>query len=299
MKKKLIILGGATAVGKTKLSVKLAKKFKSQIISADSRQFYKELNIGVAKPSKLEIKKVIHHFIGHISIEQSYSVGEYEEDGLKLINRLFKKHNILFLCGGSGLYIDAICEGLNTFPKINKKIKEKINSDLKQKGLDFLNEELKSIDLKTYKKIDKQNSRRVIRALEVYRSSGVPYSFYIKKEKKVRDFKTLFITLTKSRKNLYENINDRVDQMITAGLINEAKKLYRHKHTQGLNTIGYQEIFKYLDKKISLERAINEIKKNTRRYAKRQINWFNKKKYHQFDVDGEEDIIEFIKNQNK
>ena len=295
MKKTLIIIGGPTAIGKTKLAIKLAQEWKSEIISADARQFYKELNIGVAKPSKKDLNIIPHHFIGHISIQDSYSVGHYEKDTLKLLDKLFKKHNILFVCGGSGLYIQSICEGLNYFPKVTAKIKQAINHKLITKGLYSLKEELKSIDIETYKKIDKKNPRRITRALEICRSSEKPYSFYTNKKIPKRDFQTLYITLNTPRKLLYDNINNRVDEMIKNGLMKEAEILYEHKNKQALQTIGYQEIFKYIDQEISLEEAVEQIKKNTRRYAKRQITWFKQKKYHPLESIEEESIYDFIK----
>ena len=287
MKKTLIIIGGPTAVGKTKLAIKLAHQLQSYIISADSRQFYKELNIGVAKPSKLDICKTPHHFIGHKSIHNDYSVGEYEQDALLIINKLFKQKDILLVCGGSGLYIDALCEGLHQFPEINKTVKKKLEEDLQKKGLITLTKELKKNDPKTYKKIDTKNPRRVIRALEVYRSSGKPYSFYLQKKKKKRNFNTLFIALQKKRETLYRLINARVDKMIDDGLLAEVKSLYPYKDKKALQTIGYQEIFKYLDQKTTINEAVEEIKKNTRRYAKRQINWFKQKKYYQIQEEQE------------
>tara|TARA_B100000902_G_C27289387_1_gene906297 strand:- start:243 stop:1136 length:894 start_codon:yes stop_codon:yes gene_type:complete len=293
--KKLIVIGGPTAVGKTNIAIKLAEKFNSEIISADARQFYKELNIGVAKPTYKQLKKIKHHFISHLSIQQKYSVGQYEHDSLKLFNQLFAKNDILFLCGGSGLYIDAICEGLNEFPEISNNIKEKTNSDFNQKGLDFLIQELKENDIETYHKIDLKNHRRVIRAIEVYRASSTPYSHYINKKKKKRNFSTTYIKLTNNREDIYTCINKRVDMMIKKGLINEAKKLYQYHQLPALKTIGYQEVFSYLEGKISKNNMIEEIKKNTRRYAKRQINWFNKQKYTAFNINDNDKMIEFIK----
>ena len=295
MKKKIIIIGGPTAIGKTALTIRLAKEWKTEIISADARQFYKELNIGVAKPSNKELNTVPHHFIGHISIEKNYSVGQYEQDALTKLSELFKKHNVIFVCGGSGLYIQAICNGLNDFPEINRDVKIKLKYDLINKGLDHLIIELKKNDIETYHKIDKKNPRRVLRALEVYRSSGKPYSFYTKQEKNTRDFEAIYIALNTDREILYKQINDRVDKMIENGLMKEAKNLYNYKDKQALNTIGYQELFEHFNQKISLDKAIDQIKQNTRRYAKRQITWFNKEMYNHFTSNQEELIIDFIK----
>ena len=297
MKKTLIIIGGPTAIGKTNLAIKLAKQFKSEIISADARQFYKELNIGVAKPSKYQLKSIKHHFINNISIEDSYSVGKYEQEGLQLIDKLFRKYDVLFLCGGSGLYIDALCEGLNKFPTINPNIKEQIDKDLNEKGLDFLNAELKMVDIETYEKIDNKNPRRVIRALEVFRSSKKPYSFYLTKEKEKRNFHKLFIGLTDDRETIYNNINQRVNQMIEDGLIDEVKKLYNYRHYKSLQTIGYQEVFDYLQNLMSHSELISKIQQNTRRYAKKQMNWFNKEKYIQIKPKDEKGILKLIKSQ--
>ncbi|MBE37732.1 MAG: tRNA (adenosine(37)-N6)-dimethylallyltransferase MiaA [Flavobacteriales bacterium] len=294
--KKLIIIGGPTAIGKTEAAIQLADKFHSEIISTDARQFYKELNVGVAKPTSLDLKKIKHHFIGHISIKQKYSVGQFEKDSLELLEQLFKNKDILFLCGGAGLYIDAVCEGLNKFPIIQENIKEKINSDFKLKGLNCLVEELKKNDLDTYNKIDLNNHRRIIRAVEVFRASGKPYSYYINKKKNKRNFSTTYISLTNNREYIYNNINKRVDKMIENGLIDEAKKLYKYNHLQALQTIGYKEVFQYIESKLSKINMIEEIKKNTRRYAKRQINWFNQKKYTPFNSNSNKKIIEFIKN---
>ena len=294
--KKIVIIGGPTAIGKTNFAIELAKRFNSEIISADSRQFYQELNIGVAKPSKTQLKEVKHHFINNISIKNKYSIGEYEKNSLQLTYKLFKKHKILFVCGGSGLYINALCEGLHEFPIIDKQVEKKTREDLMKMGIEFLNQELKKNDIETYKKIDKNNPRRIARAIEVYRSSGKPYSYYINKKKKKRSFKTIFISLIDSRETIYNNINKRVDNMIQNGLIDEAKKLYDYKDLQALQTIGYQEVFQYLEKNLTSEKMIAEIKKNTRRYAKKQINWFKHEKYLKFKITEEKKIIDLIKD---
>ena len=278
MKKKIIVIGGPTAIGKTELTIKLAEKWKTEIISADSRQFYKELNIGVAKPSSKELNTVPHHFIGHISIETKYSVGQYETDVLKKITTLFKKHNVIFVCGGSGLYIQAICDGLNDFPEINHEVKIQLKHDLIKKGLEHLIRELKKNDIETYLKIDKKNPRRVLRALEVYRASGKPYSFYTKQKKITRNFETIYIGLNTDRQILYERINNRVDKMIEDGLVEEARKLFKYRDLNALNTVGYKELFEYINNNNQIEDTVELIKRNTRRFAKRQITWFTKDK---------------------
>lgn len=295
-KKKLIVLAGPTAIGKTNLSIELAEEFKTEIISADGRQFYKELNIGVAKPSPEQLQKIKHHFIGNISITQNYSIRQYETDGIQLLNNLFKKYNMLFLCGGSGLYIDAICEGLSDFPEVKDEVRHKIIKEYEANGIHYLQSRLKKIDLETYKSIDTNNPRRLIRALEVCEVSEKPFSYYKKLKKGKRDFQTLFISLTENRDLLYQKINHRTEEMIKNGLLQEVKSLYQHKYCHALHTIGYQEMFKYIDNINSLETTIDEIKKNSRRYAKRQITWFKKPKYQQYNINQKEDIKELIRN---
>ena len=295
-KKKLIVLAGPTAIGKTSLAIELAEEFKTEIISADGRQFYKELNIGVAKPSQEQLQKIKHHFIGNISIKQNYSIRRYEQDGIQLLNNLFNKYNMLFLCGGSGLYIDAICEGLSHFPEVKDEIRSKLIQEYEEKGIRYLQTKLKKIDLETYESIDMYNPRRLIRALEICEISEKPFSYYKKLKKEKRNFQTLFISLTENRDLLYHKINTRTQKMIKNGLIEEAKSLYPYKDYQALQTIGYQEIFQYLENQYSIDKAIDEIQKNSRRYAKRQFTWFKKPKYQQYNINQKEDIKELIKN---
>ena len=295
-KNKLVVLAGPTAIGKTSLSIELAEEFKTEIISADGRQFYKELNIGVAKPSQEELKKIKHHFIGNISIKQNYSIRKYEQEGIQLLNNLFQKYNMLFVCGGSGLYIDAICEGLSHFPEVKEEVRLKLIQEYKEKGIHHLQKKLQKNDIETYESIDKENPRRLIRALEVCEVSEKPFSYYKKLKKEKRNFQTLFISLTESRDLLYQKINTRTQTMINNGLLEEAKSLYQYKNYQALQTIGYQEMFQYLDNRYSLSKAIDEIQKNSRRYAKRQLTWFKKAKYQQYNINQKEDIKELIKN---
>ena len=297
MKKKiLIVLAGPTAIGKTSLAIELAKEFKTEIISADSRQFYKELNIGVAKPSKAQLKQIKHHFIGHLSVQKNYSIGNYETDSLQLINNLFNKHDILLLCGGSGLYVDAICEGLSPFPKVSNAIRNRLKQEYEEKGIQKLQKRLKKIDLESYMSIDKNNPQRLIRALEISEVGKKPFSYYKKLKKEKRNFQTLYIALNEKREILYEKINNRAQKMINDGLFKEAKNLYKYKDFPALQTIGYQEIFKNLENIYSLDKAIDEIKKNSRRYAKRQITWFKKAKYNQYNINQKEDIKKLIRN---
>lgn len=296
----LICVVGATAIGKTSLAVKLAQAFSTEIISADSRQFFKEMTIGTAVPSKQELSAAPHHFIQNKSIFEAYSVGDFERDAIALLENLFKKNQIVIMVGGSGLYVDAVVKGLDNFPKVPSDIREQLNLELNEKGLEALQNELRNADPIYFEKVDIQNPHRVIRALEIYRATGKPYSSFLKQENIQRDFNTLFIGLTINREIIYERINHRVDTMIEEGLIDEAKSLLQYKEENALQTVGYRELFEYFEGKISLEEAILEIKKNTRRFAKRQNTWFKKNEaIHWFDYDTEvSEIINFINEKN-
>ena len=277
MSKSIITIVGPTGIGKTDLSIFLAKSLKSEIISADSRQFYKEIPIGTAAPSKNELNHIKHHFIHNKSIKENYSVGEFEMEALSKIKTLHEKYNTLIVVGGSGLYINSILYGLNDFPKIDSKVRMDLNKDLKDNGIEFLQNELKNNDALSYSKIDIKNPHRLIRALEIFRGTGSTYSSFINNSKKQkREFKIINIGLTADRKIIYERINKRVDNMIENGLIKEAKMVYKHKALNALKTVGYKELFEYLSGECTLDMAIDEIKKNTRRFAKRQITWFKK-----------------------
>ena len=274
MYKYLISIVGPTAIGKTSLAIQLAEKYSTEIISADSRQFYREMNIGTAKPSVSELNSTKHHLINNKSVVDNYSIGEFEQDAIKQISNIHSRSNIAVLVGGSGLYLDVINYGLDQIPKTEKNIRNSLNNDFESKGLIYLQNKLKKVDLITYNNIDLNNSRRIIRALEVTISSGKPYSSFLNKKKVNRDFKVIEIGINAERELVYQRINNRVDDMVNQGLINEVKKLIKYKHLNSLNTIGYKEIFRYLNGDISLEFAVNEIKKNSRRFAKRQITWF-------------------------
>ncbi len=295
--KYLITIVGPTAIGKTATSIALARFFNSEIISADARQFYKEMSIGTAVPSPSELDKVPHHFIHHISIEKDYSVGDYEMDAIQLIENKFKQKDKLFLVGGSGLYIDAVLKGLDDFPIIAPKIREELQKVFLESGISTLQKKLQQLDPGYYKVVDKNNAHRLIRALEVCIGSGKPYSSFLKKKSKKRNFNVLKIGLKADRELLYGRINNRVDLMMEAGLLNEAKELYDRRHLNALQTVGYKELFSFLNKEISLEKAIEEIKKNSRRYAKRQLTWLRKDteiKWFEFDEDVN-NIIKHIK----
>ena len=272
----LITVIGPTAIGKTALAVSLAEYFKTEVISSDSRQFYKEMAIGTAVPTEKERKGIPHHFVQHISVETPYSVGRYEQDALLLLSQLFKKYTHLVLVGGSGLYTSAILEGLDAFPEIKPGIREELNNAFKEGGIAILQNRLQQLDPKYYELVDQHNPHRLIRALEVCLSSGKPYSSYLDQPKPPRPFTPVLVGLTTERETLYARINERVDQMMSRGLLKEAELLFPRRHYNALQTVGYQELFNYLEGNCSLEEAVSEIKKNTRRFAKRQLTWYKK-----------------------
>jgi tRNA dimethylallyltransferase len=276
MNKTLIAIVGPTAIGKTSLSIALAKHFQTEIISADSRQFFKEMSIGTAAPTKEEIDQAHHHFINHKSIHDHYSVGDFEKEALKLLENLFEKNDIVIMVGGSGLYLDAVLKGLDDFPDIDSSIREALNSRLTSEGLEVLQNELKHLDKKAFESISIDNPHRVIRALEVSIGTGKPYSSYLTRKQKSRPFNTMTVGLTADRSIVYDRINTRVDIMMDKGLLEEVKALHPYKHLNSLNTVGYKELFRYLEGQYDLETAVSEIKKNTRRFAKRQLTWWRK-----------------------
>ncbi len=272
--KKIIIITGPTAVGKTDASIELALQSNTEIISTDSRQLYKEMSIGTAKPESQDLQKVPHHFIDHISITQPYTVGDYMREARKKIHQLFENKNTIILTGGTGLYIKALLHGINEFPEVTKETLEKLEQDVKEKGIAFLQNELKEKDPVTYKIIDLQNPRRLVRALSIIRMSGKPYSFFINKKAPPLNYPTLYFVLNRPREVLYERINQRVDYMMAQGLLEEAELLYPHRDLRALQTVGYQELFEYIKGNYSKEQAISKIKQHTRNYAKRQLTWF-------------------------
>ncbi|QNL52525.1 tRNA (adenosine(37)-N6)-dimethylallyltransferase MiaA [Olivibacter sp. SDN3] len=295
MIKTLITIVGPTAIGKTALSIKIAQKFKTAIISADSRQFYREMNIGTAKPSSEELAAAPHFFINSLSIHDDYSAGDFEKEALAKIEELFQEKDQLVLVGGSGLFIKAICEGLDELPKPLPGIREKLNKLHQEKGLGHLQEELKKKDPLYYKSVDINNPQRVIRALEVYESTGKPFSSFHQRKTNVRPFEILKIGLNTDREQLYQRINRRVDQMMEEGLLEEVTALSPQHPLPPLLTVGYNELFDYLQGKYGLEVATEKIKQHTRQFAKRQITWFKKDhKTYWFDPQHETDIMSFI-----
>jgi len=272
----LITIVGPTAIGKTALSIQLANYFKSDIISCDSRQFYKEMKIGTAVPDPEELAAAKHHFIQNRSIFDDYNVGAFERDSLAKLDLLFKENPVQIMVGGSGLYVDAVLKGLDYFPEVPLEIRNKLISELKTEGLEVLQNRLKELDPETYNVIALDNPHRVLRALEVCISSGIPFSTFKNKPKAPRNFQSIKVGLKADREIIYDRINRRVDIMLENGLLEEAKELYPNKNLNALQTVGYRELFSYFKDDFTKEFAISEIKKNTRRFAKRQLTWFKK-----------------------
>ncbi len=278
----LIVIIGPTAIGKTTLSIALAKHFNCDIISCDSRQFYKEITVGTAVPSKDELQLAPHHFIQNKSIFENYTVGDFEKEALLKLDELFLKNNVQIIVGGSGLYVDAILKGLNYFPEVKPEIRNQVRIDYKEKGLDYLVSELQQLDKNYYDFIKKtnpqtfQNPHRMMRFIEVCLSSDKPYSSFLENEKVDRNFTPIIIGLNANREILYNRINLRVNSMLENGLLEEAKSIFQYKNLNALQTVGYQELFEFFENKNTLEFAIEEIKKNTRRFSKRQITWFKR-----------------------
>ena len=277
-KKYLICILGPTASGKTTLAIDIANYFNTEIISTDSRQFYKEMTIGTAKPTLEELSTIKHHFINTLSVNKKYTAGEYEHDALKTISTLFKTKDVVVMAGGSGLYINAVLFGIDPFPEIKKETREKILNLYKHKGLEGIKNELRNIDPEFYCEVDLDNPRRIMRAIEVRWASGTTYSSFRKEKPKQRNFEVIKIAFDYDRDVLYERINKRVDIMLKQGLEKEAKSLIKQKDYLALNTIGYKEFFEYFNNNIDFETTIELIKRNSRRYAKKQLTWFRKDK---------------------
>ena len=276
MSKYLIAIVGPTAIGKTALSIKIAQHFHTEIISADSRQFYKEMAIGTAVPDSDELVAATHHCIQHISIEDTYSVGHFEREAIQLIETLHKDNSYVTMVGGSGMYVDAVIKGLDEFPEVTPGIREQLATLHKEQGIEALQKLLKEKDPIYYDRVDINNHQRVSRALEVSLSANAPFSSFLDKPKPIRPFKTIKIGLSADREIIYDRINRRVDIMVANGLIDEVKSLLSRKHLNALQTVGYRELFEHFEGKISLEQAIENIKTNTRRFAKRQGTWYRK-----------------------
>lgn len=272
----LIVVGGATATGKTATGIQLAQHFETEILSCDSRQFYREMTIGTAKPNAEELAAATHHFINSLSVVEDYNVGDFERDAIKLLDKIFLKKDVALLVGGSGLFIRAICDGLDEFPKIPMEVKKEVENIFEKEGLVALQEAVKKADPIYYEKVDHQNPVRLMRALDVITTTGKPFSSFQNQPKKVRSFIPIYINVVMDRAQLYERINRRVDLMLEAGLLEEAKSLFPHKEKNSLQTVGYQEFMDYFIGEITLEEAVELVKRNSRRYAKRQMTWFRK-----------------------
>lgn len=274
--KTLLVILGPTAIGKTALSIQLAQQLDTAIISCDSRQFFKEMCIGTAVPSKEELAAAPHHFIQHRSIHQTYSVGAFERDALKTINDLFKTKESLILVGGSGLYIDAVCQGLDHFPSIDESLRQSLRQAYADNGMEWLQKEVKELDPAYWEVVDQQNAHRLLRCLEVCKQSGKTFSSFRKATQSERSFNIRYIGLEMPREQLYQRINQRVDSMMEEGLLEEAKNLLPHQHLNALQTVGYRELFAHFNGEYELDRAVELIQQNTRRFAKRQLTWFKR-----------------------
>ena len=287
---------GPTAVGKTSLGINTASHFSTEIVSGDSRQFYREMSIGTAKPTIEQLNHIKHHFINSHSINQLFSIGDFETEALQTLDEIFETKNIAILVGGSGMYINALLNGLDEMPEIDLSIREKLNTRLTNEGIESIKSQLREVDAEYFSQVDQHNPQRMVRGLEVFLSTGQKLSALRSKTKKNRSFNVIKIGLNTDREKLYQEINQRVDEMMAHGLLNEVSSLQEFRQLNALKTVGYNELFEYLDKKISLEQAVDAIKKNTRRFAKRQLTWFRKdEEIHWFEPTDQLEIINFIK----
>ena len=296
MDKYLVVIAGPTASGKTATAIQVAKALGTEIISADSRQFYKELPIGTAAPTKEEQSEVQHHMIHNLNVEDKYDVADYENDVLALLKKLYINYDTVVLTGGSGLFIDAVCKGLDSIPDISDEVRNKVNKLYEEGGLFALQNEVQRLDPEYYNIVDKYNPRRLQRAVEVCYQTGLTYSSFRNNTAKVRDFKIIKVALLWDRNELISRINLRVEKMVSEGLLEEAKAMYPKRHLNSLNTVGYKELFEHFDGKATLNEAIEHIKINTRQYAKRQMTWLRKNNdYQGFTIDEIPEMINYIK----
>jgi tRNA dimethylallyltransferase len=295
MTKTLVVVAGPTAVGKTATGIALAKRYGSEIISADSRQIYQETSIGTAVPSPEELAEVPHHFIQCISLEAYYNASMYEQDVLRTMEERFKKHDVIFMVGGSGLYINAVCFGIDELPTVDQQVRETLAQKFQEEGIESLREELKRVDPVSYERTDLNNHFRILKALEVSIQTGRPYSSFLTRSKKERDFRIIRLALDMDRSELYSRINNRVEGMIEAGLVDEVKGLERFREKNAMKTVGYREIFSYLDNKVSLDEAVDLIQRNSRKYARKQLTWFRKDDmYPWFHPEETEKMVDYI-----
>ncbi len=293
----LIVITGPTAVGKTIFSIKLAQHFNTEILSADSRQFYREMRIGTAYPEPEELAAVKHHFLGNLSISEDYNVARYETEAMALLDELFKKHQVLILSGGSGLYIDAISRGIDDLPDHDPTLREELKAELDEIGLEAFGEKLKALDPEYFEVVDLNNPNRLLRAIEVCIQTGKTYTSLRRNTKKERPFRIIKIGLNMERDLLFKRIEERVDRMMKNALLEEVKSLLPYRDHNALNTVGYKELFRYLDEEVSLEQAVENIKTNSRRYAKRQLTWFKRDTdIHWFEAGDVESVLKFLES---
>ncbi len=296
--KYLLVIAGPTGVGKTSAGIIIAKYFNAPIISADSRQFFKELEIGTAAPSQQQLNEVPHYFVLNKSIHEKFNASKYEVEVNQLLSKLFKNHSIVLLVGGSGLYIDAVCKGIDDLPSIDPDIRKQIQEKFNNEGIESLRRDLKIVDPETYNKIDLRNPKRIQKALEITLMTGKPYSSFLTFSKKRRNYKIIKIALDMERQDLYKIINNRVNRQIENGFVEEARQVYPFRELNALNTVGYKELFLYFEGKLSLDEAIISIQSNSRKYARKQLTWFRKDKtYTWFHPEDVQSIISFIKDQ--
>jgi len=300
VKKTLVILLGPTGVGKTELCLSLAEELNTEIVSCDSRQFFRELKIGTAAPTEAQMQRVKHHLVGNLSIFDYYSCGRFEIDALKKLDELFQSKEVVLMTGGSMLYIDAICKGIDDIPNVDQELRDSLHERYANEGIDNILAELKLLDPEYYDMVDKKNHKRIIHALEICLTSGKTFSSFRKETAKERPFDIIKIGLNLPREELYERINRRVDIMFEEGLMEEAKTYYPHRNLNSLNTVGYKELFEYFDGNWDLDFAKNMIKQNSRRYAKKQLTWFNRDKdINWFRPNQQEEILSFLKSRLK
>lgn len=295
MTKTLIVITGPTAVGKTAVSLDIAKHFGIPVINADSRQIFRELRIGTARPTEEEMQQVKHYFVGTLGIDDYYSASIYEQQVLELLDKEFQSHDFALLSGGSMMYIDAVCDGIDDIPTVDDATRALMKQRLKEEGLETLCEELRRLDPEYYEIVDRQNPRRVVHALEICTMTGTTYTSFRKRSRKERPFRIVKIGLDRPREEIYQRINARVDKMMAEGLLDEVRQLYPKKELNALNTVGYKELFDYLDGRWSLGEAVERIKGNTRRYARKQLTWYKKdERVRWFHPDDEKGIVNYI-----
>lgn len=287
----LIIIAGPTAVGKTDTAIRLARHLGTEIINADSRQVYREMKTGTAVPSSLQLAQVKHHLVGHRSIHEYYNASLYELEAIEILDRLFARHNVAILAGGSGMYIEAVCHGIDDIPSVDPEIRDRLNKIYLEYGLAGIQSRLLSADPEYYKKADLNNPKRILKALEISEMTGRPYSSFLTGHAKERKFQPLRICLDIPREELHANINRRVDSMVAEGLVDEARGLYPYSELNALNTVGYKELFDYFENKLTLDEAIGKIKDHTRQYARRQLTWFRKQKDTKWFLPGQDELI--------